>query len=159
MSDDGASGGRPPRSEPTGRTDRRSPETPVVTATVRLVVPFAVTFGLFTMFHGTGSVGGGFQGGVVVAAALVAVAFSFGVDQTGRWIDAGALTVAAVAGVVVFAVVAFAPLAFGGRVLEIGVLPVPKAVVYAIELVELGIGATVAGTVVVLLLSLAEGSR
>jgi multicomponent Na+:H+ antiporter subunit B len=128
-----------------------------VTATVRLLTPFVLTFGLFTMFHGTSSVGGGFQGGVVAAAALVAVAFAFGADQTRRWLDAGALTGLAASGVLVFAAVATGALLLGAPFLDLGAYPIPKAVVYGVELVELGIGATVAATVLVLFLQLAGG--
>jgi multicomponent Na+:H+ antiporter subunit B len=146
-------------------TDDRGPhaprglETPVVAKTVRLVVPFVVTFGLFTMFHGTSSVGGGFQGGVVVAAGVVTVAFTFGLRQTRRWLDESALTAAAVSGVVVFAGVALGSLAFGRSVLELGAFPIPKPVVYTVELVELGIGATVAAAVTAMVVLLGSASN
>ncbi|ELZ95810.1 monovalent cation/H+ antiporter subunit B [Haloferax mucosum ATCC BAA-1512] len=42
-----------------------------MTATVHLLAPFVLTFVLFTLFHGTSSVGGGFQGGVVTAVSAV----------------------------------------------------------------------------------------
>jgi multicomponent Na+:H+ antiporter subunit B len=135
------------------------PESPVVTRTVRLLTPFVVTFGLFTMFHGTSSVGGGFQGGVVVAAGIIVVAFSFGIDQTRRWLSGASITGFAVSGVLVFALVAVGALAFGGTVLELAAYPVPKAVVYGIELVELGIGATVATTLLAMFLQLGGERR
>jgi multicomponent Na+:H+ antiporter subunit B len=123
----------------------------VVTKTVRAVVPFVLTFGLFTLLHGTSSVGGGFQGGVVLGAAVVTLAFGFGLDK-------GLLTGLAVSGVVVFGAVAFAGLALGGSFLRLDAFPVPKSTVYATELVEVGIGFTVAGVVVVLFFELAGGT-
>lgn len=152
MTDEPTSGDSSERHPPV-----RTGDSPVVTTTVRLLTPFVVTFGLFTMFHGTSSVGGGFQGGVVVAAAVVTVAFAFGLDQTGRWLSAPATTGFAVSGVLVFAVVATGSLAFGRSFLDLSAYPVSKAVVYGIELVELGIGATVATTVVVLFVQLGRG--
>jgi multicomponent Na+:H+ antiporter subunit B len=137
----------------------RPSASPVVTRTVRLLTPFVVTLGLFTMFHGTSSVGGGFQGGVVVAAALITVAFTFGVDPTRHWVDASALTGLAVSGVLGFAAVAAGPVLLGHPFLDLAAYPVPKAVVYGTELVELGIGATVAATLVVMVLELARGGR
>lgn len=137
-------------------------ESPVVAKTVRLLTPFVLTFGLFTMFHGTKSVGGGFQGGVVVAAGIVVVGFTFGLGQTRRWLDPGVTTGAAASGVLTFAAVALGATAFGGAYLQVDVFPVPDATVYAIELVELGIGATVAGTITamfVLLGTAAVGGR
>jgi len=138
----------------------RPPATsPVVTKTVRLLVPFVVTFGLFTMFHGTASVGGGFQGGVVVAAGGIAIAFTFGIDQTREWLGGPGITAVAASGVLVFALVALGALAFGGTFLDLSAYPVTKAVVYGVELVELGIGATVAATVLVLFLQLGRGAE
>ena len=130
----------------------------VVTKTVRAVVPFVLTFGLFTLLHGTSSVGGGFQGGVVLGAAVVTLAFGFGLDRTWEVLDKGLLTGLVVSGVVVFGAVAFAGLALGGSFLRLDAFPVPKSTVYATELVEVGIGFTVAGVVVVLFFELAGGT-
>lgn len=134
--------------------ERRPLESPVAAKTVRLVSPFVVTFGLFTMFHGTSSVGGGFQGGVVVAAGVVTIAFAFGVDQTRRWLAAAALTAVATVGVLAFAVVALGSLALGAPFLDLAAYPIPNAVAYGVEAVELGIGTTVAATVVLMFLQL-----
>ena len=38
-------------------------ESTVIMTTVRLVAPFVFTYGLFIMFHGADTAGGGFQGG------------------------------------------------------------------------------------------------
>jgi multicomponent Na+:H+ antiporter subunit B len=130
----------------------------VVTKTVRAVVPFVLTFGLFTLLHGTSSVGGGFQGGVILGAAVVTVAFGFGLDQTWRVLDKALLTALSASGVLVFGAVAYAGLVVGGSFLRLDAFPVPKSTVYATELVEVGIGATVAGVVVVLFFELAGGT-
>jgi multicomponent Na+:H+ antiporter subunit B len=130
----------------------------VVTKTVRAVVPFMLTFGLFTLLPGTCSGGGGFLGGVVLGAAVVTLAFGFGLDQTWRVLDKGLLTGLAASGVVVFGAVAFAGLALGGSFLRLDAFPIPKSTVYATELVEVGIGFTVAGVVVVLFFELAGGT-
>lgn len=119
----------------------------VVATTVRAVAPFALTFGLFTMFHGTSSVGGGFQGGVVIGAVVVTLGFTFGVEETGEALDDRLLTGAAVTGVVVFGVVAGTTLSLGGAFLELGLLPIPKPVVYGVEAIEIGIGVTVAAVI------------
>ncbi|MFC5368395.1 MnhB domain-containing protein [Salinirubrum litoreum] len=133
-------------------------DSPVVTTTVRLLSPFVLTFGLFTMFHGTTSVGGGFQGGVVAAAMVITVAFALGFAPTANWIDARALGALVASGVVVFGVVALAGLAFGGAFLQLDVLPIPNATVYATEAIEVGIGATVGAVIVVLFVRIGEGN-
>jgi multicomponent Na+:H+ antiporter subunit B len=142
----------------------RSADSPVVTTTVRVLSPFVLTFALFTLFHGTSSVGGGFQGGVVAAAVVVTLAFAFGVRDTAAWLASGRLLALAVAAPLVFGVVAVAGIFAGGAFLQFDVLPIPKASVYATEAIELGIGATVGAVVVVLFVNLydradAEGPR
>lgn len=133
--------------------DLPSGESVVVTRSVRLLVPFVLTFGLYTMFHGTASVGGGFQGGVVVGATIVTLAFAFGPDQVGEWLRERDVLAVATTGVVAFALVGVLTVLLGGRFLDFGVLPLTKAFVYGVEFVEVGIGVTVAATVVVLLLA------
>lgn len=137
---------------------RRTVESVVVTKTVRLIAPFVLTFGLFTMFHGTSSVGGGFQGGVIVAAMIVGLAFAFGVGQTDDWLRDSWPGWLAASGVFTFVLVAFGTLALGGAVLDVAAVPIPKGAVYAVEFVELGIGATVAGTLVLIFFALAVDS-
>jgi len=139
--------------------DRSYTDSPVVTRTVRAVVPFVITYGIFTMFHGTKSVGGGFQGGVVVAAGSILLAFAFGVDQTQAALSPRLLTLVAAGGIGLFALVAAASLALGGAFLDANVydgLSIPSAAVYAVEMVEIGIGATVASVIVVMFFTIAR---
>lgn len=133
--------------------DPRS-DSPVVTTTVRLVAPFVLTFALFTLFHGTTSAGGGFQGGVVAAATVVTLAFGLGIRDTVAWLSSGRLVALAVAAPLVFGGVALAGVLVGDAFLGFARLPVPKPSVYATEAIELGIGASVAAVVVVLFVSL-----
>lgn len=132
-------------------------ESVVITRTLRAITPFIFVFGLYTMFHGASSVGGGFQGGVVVASAIVTIAFAFGVDQTARWLNRAVLTTGAVAGVAAFALVGVVPLALGGTFLELPAYPGPKGALYAIEFVEVAIGVTVASIIVLLFFELSGG--
>ncbi|AUV80300.1 cation:proton antiporter [Salinigranum rubrum] len=136
----------------------RRADSPVVTVTVRTLAPFVLTFALFTLFHGTSSVGGGFQGGVVVAATVVTLAFAFGVRDTAAWLSAGTLRALVVTAPLVFVAVALAGVASGGAFLQFDTLPIPKASVYATEAIELGIGATVGAVIVVLFVALAGPS-
>jgi multicomponent Na+:H+ antiporter subunit B len=134
----------------------------VVTKTVRAVVPFVLTYGVFTMLHGTKSVGGGFQGGVVVAAAVVTLAFAFGVGQTRAALAGSLLVGGAAAGLVAFAAVALGSLALGAGFLDVAAfesLLGADGPVYAVELVEVGIGTTVASVVVLLFFELAGGEQ
>jgi multicomponent Na+:H+ antiporter subunit B len=130
---------------------------PVVPKTVRVIAPFALTFGLFTMFHGTKSVGGGFQGGVVVGSVVVTIAFAFGIERTRRALDPRVLVGGAAAGVVVFGLVALGGTVVGDAFLDVTRVPIPDGTVYAVELVEIGIGVTVASVVALLFFEIAGG--
>lgn len=129
-------------------------DSPVVITTVRLLSPFVLTFALFTLFHGTSSVGGGFQGGVVAASVVVTLAFAFGIRDVARWLSGGAILGLVAAGPLAFGAVALAGLATGGTFLQFDTLPIPKASVYATEVIELGIGATVGAVIVALFVGL-----
>ncbi len=133
-------------------------ESTIIMTTVRAIAPFVFTFGLFVMFHGADSAGGGFQGGVLVAAAVLLLAFAFGIESTRAWL-AGPLTRTAIAGGgAAFAFIGLGAVALDGVFLEYVAYDYgPKGVKYGIELVELGIGAVVSGVLVGLFFSLAGG--
>jgi multicomponent Na+:H+ antiporter subunit B len=133
-------------------------ESTIIMTTVRVIAPFVFTFGLFVMFHGADSAGGGFQGGVLVAAAVLLLAFAFGIEPTRAWL-AGPLTRTAIAaGGATFAAVGLGAIALDGAFLEYVAYDFGSTgVKYGIELVELGIGAVVSGVLVGLFFSLASG--
>jgi len=133
-------------------------ESTIIMTTIRVIAPFVFTFGLFVMFHGADSAGGGFQGGVLVAAAVLLLAFGFGIDSTRAWL-AGPLTRTAIAaGGGTFALVGLGAVALDGAFLEYVAYDLGSTgVKYGIELVELGIGAVVSGVLVGLFFSLASG--
>lgn len=142
-----------------GSNPEREPRSgsPVVTKTVRAVSPFVLTFGLFVVLHGTKSAGGGFQGGVIVASVVVTLAFVFGIRQTAAALGRQPLVWGAASGVVLFGAVAAGSALTGGAFLEPSQYPVPTA--YPVELVEVGIGVTVASIVTLLFLELAGRGR
>ena len=133
-------------------------ESTIIMTTIRAIAPFVFTFGLFVMFHGADSAGGGFQGGVLVAAAVLLLAFGFGIESTRAWL-AGPLTRTAIAaGGATFALIGLGAIALDGAFLEYVAYDVGSTgVKYGIELVELGIGAVVSGVLVGLFFSLASG--
>lgn len=125
--------------------------------TVRVVAPFALTYGLFIMFHGAESAGGGFQGGAIAGAVVLMLAFAYGIEPTRVWLGRSSIALVAASGVVVFAVVGLGAILLGGVFLEYPVYGIEKASKYGIELVEIGIGATVAGVVTALFFLIAAG--
>ncbi len=136
-------------------------ESTIIMTTVRVVAPFVLTFGLFVMFHGADSPGGGFQGGVLAGSVIMMLAFAFGIESTREWLSGRTVAAMAGGGVLVFAGVGLGTLALGGTFLEYHVyeevLGIYHASKYGIELVELAIGGVVAGVVVGLFFAIAAG--
>jgi multicomponent Na+:H+ antiporter subunit B len=146
--------------------DRLSPpdgaayvESTIIMTTVRFIAPFVITYGLFIMFHGADTPGGGFQGGVIVGAMVVMVGFAFGVQPAREWVENDVLVALASVGALTFIGVGLGALVLGGSFLEYGSYePLHShASKYLIELVEISIGAIVAAVVVGLFFSLARG--
>lgn len=48
-----------------------SKHSPVIKTTAKILIPFIIVFGLYVIINGADSVGGGFQGGAVVASAFI----------------------------------------------------------------------------------------
>ena len=133
-------------------------ESQVIMPTVKIVAPFAFTYGLFVTFHGAGSPGGGFQGGAIMAAVVFMIAFAFGIDATRQWLANTVVVGLAVGGTVIFAGIGLATMALGGAFLQYELLPIPKPVTYGMEGVEiLGIAAIVSGVLMGLFFLLAVG--
>jgi multicomponent Na+:H+ antiporter subunit B len=124
--------------------------------TVKIVAPFAFTYGLFITFHGSGSPGGGFQGGAIVAAVVFMIAFAFGIEPTRDWLANTVVVALAVGGTLAFAGIGLIPVARGGAFLQYDLLPIP--VKYGLESVEIfGIAAIVSGVLMGLFFLLANG--
>jgi len=144
-----------------GRAERPYTESTVIMTTVRVISPFVLTYGLFVMFHGAESAGGGFQGGTIVAATILMLAFAFGIEPTRQWFRNTIVVGLATGGVLAFAFIGLGPLLLGGNFLEYAsyetALGFKQATKYGIEGVELGIGAIVAGVISGLFFAIAEG--
>lgn len=57
----------------------------VVTTVVRFILPFMQLYGFYVL-TGTEGAGGGFQGGVILAASFILYAITFGEGVDGRWV-------------------------------------------------------------------------
>ena len=134
-------------------------ESTIIMTTVRLVAPFILTFALFIMFHGADTPGGGFQGGVIAGSVVMMLAFAYGIDSTRQWLDGRAVAALASGGVFVFVGIGLGTIALGGQFLQYSeYAPLyTDAIKYAIELVELSIGAIVAAVAIGLFFLLATG--
>lgn len=139
--------------------ERKAPyvESPIIMATVRVITPFVFTFGLFVMFHGADSSGGGFQGGVIVGTVVLMLGIAFGIEVTRDWIGPRIPVVLIGIGVLAFLLAGIGSVLLGEAFLQYTAYPVPHASKYGIEFVELAIGLIVAGIVTGLFFVIAAG--
>jgi len=132
-------------------------ESPIIMATVRIITPFVFTLGLFVMFHGADSSGGGFQGGVIVGTVVLMLGIAFGIEVTREWIGPRLPVGLVAVGVLVFLTIGVGSVLLGGDFLEYEEYGIHHASKYGIELVELAIGLIVAGIVTGLFFVIAGG--
>ena len=122
----------------------------VLQVVTRLLFPFVLLFALYVQFHGDYGPGGGFQAGVIFAAAFVLYGLIFGVQRTRLILPPSALRVAMSAGVLLYAGTGLLAMALGGNLLDYSALAADPVAGqhYGIIAIELGVGITVAAVMV-----------
>jgi len=78
------------------------PMTIIVQSCARVLVPFAVIFGMYIIAHGHLTPGGGFQGGAAIASVIALVIISYGHDFTAKAIAKEQLVKLESAGLIAF---------------------------------------------------------
>jgi len=127
----------------------------------KLVMPFMLLFALYVQFHGDLGPGGGFQAGVIAAAAIVFYAIIFGLPAGRKlapeWLVEKILAV----GVLLYAGVGIAGLFLGGTYLDYFVLDADPVHGQhrGIFWVEVGVALTVSGTMLKLFYMFAGRGR
>ena len=86
----------------------------------KLITPYILLYALYVQFHGDYSPGGGFQAGVIFAAAIILYTLIFRIAEAERAIPPRVARVAAVAGLLLYAGVGVVTMMKGGRYLEVG---------------------------------------
>jgi multicomponent Na+:H+ antiporter subunit B len=127
----------------------------------KLLMPFMLLFALYVQFHGDYGPGGGFQAGVIAAAAIVFYSIIFGLEAGRRLAPEWVVEKMLAAGVLLYAGVGLAGIALGGNYLDYFVLdadPV-EGQRRGIFWVEAGVGCTVAGVMLKLFYMFAGRGR
>lgn len=121
----------------------------------RFLIPLIMLFALYVQFHGEYSPGGGFQAGVIFAAAWILFVLIYGLEAGLEVVPERAMFVLSACGALLYAFIGLIGVALGGHFLEFAVLldDPKKAQQAGIILVELGVGITVA-TVVMLIFTM-----
>jgi len=117
----------------------------VLRVITKLLLPFILLFGLYVQFHGDFGPGGGFQAGVIFAAAFILYSMVFGVRAAQAILPEGILRAGIAGGVLLYASVGVINLMLGSNYLDYSLMAAhsKEGQHLGIFLVELGVGFTV----------------
>jgi len=124
----------------------------IVRVVAKLLIPLILLFALYVQFHGEYGPGGGFQAGVIFAAGFILYALVFDLETAQQVAPPALLRGLMAAGVLIYAGVGIDSLLLGGHFLDYNVLlddPVHGQHL-GIMLIELGVGITVASTLIII---------
>ena len=132
----------------------------VLRVVIKTLIPFIMLYALYVQFHGDYGPGGGFQAGVIFAAAIILYAMLFGMSTARRVINQSYIRFFAAIGVLLYGSVGVVSLLNGKHFLDYSALSAdPIAGQHlGILLVELGVGFTVASVMVIIFFNF-EGRR
>ncbi|MDP2560360.1 DUF4040 domain-containing protein [Psychrobium sp. 1_MG-2023] len=117
----------------------------VLRVVAKMIIPLIVLFALYVQFHGDYGPGGGFQAGVIAAAALILYALVFGLPMATHVVPPRVLKALAALGVLIYAGTGVVSLFLSANFLDYSVLaedPVAGQHIGIIA-IELGVGITV----------------
>ena len=127
-----------------------------------MFIPFLLLFGLYVQLHGDFGPGGGFQAGVVIAAAYILFSLIFGVEHAKELVRPSWLEIAVPSGVIIFAGVGVVTLLMGGNFLDYDVLnshDPSHGQHLGILIVEFGVLVTVSSTMLLIFYTFAGRGR
>ena len=135
---------------------------PIILTVSGVVSPFIMLFGLYVVFHGHYSPGGGFQGGTLLAAALLLIRLAAGFDIAQLQFKRILGTPLGSIGVLVYFGTGFLAMISGGEFLDYGFLPFAGVTgaglrSLGILMVEIGVGLGVMAILVAIYDDLLEG--
>lgn len=141
---------------------RRQEESPIILLGSRLLSPYIMLFGLYVIFFGHYSPGGGFQGGTLLAASILLIRLSGGRRVSRLQIQEFATTPLAVIGVIIYFLTGLAAMTTGGYFLDYEQLPFlamePAYMRYwGILIIEVGIGLAVMAILVMIYDNMVKG--
>ena len=133
----------------------------ILRVAAKFVLPFILVFGLYVQFHGDFGPGGGFQAGVIIAAAIFLHAIIFGLGQTMRIVPPIVVEIMVPLGVLVFAGVGVAAMMTGANFLDYSQLAQDRihGQEWGVFLVEVGVLITVSGTMIAIFYAVAGRDR
>lgn len=133
---------------------------PVLRVVTKLLIPYIILFALYVQFHGDYGPGGGFQAGVILAAAVICYSLVYGLESARRVVPPAIVEMFMAIGVLVYAGTGFATMFLGGNFLDYAVLEhsmgatndghhlLPSGQHLGLFVVELGVGICVAAVMI-----------
>ncbi len=117
----------------------------VLRVVAKLIIPLTILFALYVQFHGDFGPGGGFQAGVIAAAAFILYALVFSLSHAYQVVSPKLLQLLAAFGVLLYASVGVYSMMKGGQFLDYNQLAADPIAGqhYGIIIIELGVGITV----------------
>ena len=127
----------------------------------KLLIPYILLYAFYVQWHGDYGPGGGFQAGVIFAAAVILYALVFDLGTAQKAVPPQIVSFLVPLGLLLFIGVGITAILKGGVFLEYGMLehdPVHGQHL-GILLVELGVGTTVAGVMITIFYGFGEAVR
>ena len=124
----------------------------ILRVVAKVTVPFILVFGFYVITHGELGPGGGFQGGVVLAAAFILYGLVFGLEDLEKIIPRRLTDAMAGLGVLIYTGVGLFGIFGGYNFLDYTPLRLTGADAaesWGMTLVEYGVGITVAAVMVI----------
>lgn len=128
----------------------------------KFFIPLIMLFALYVQFHGDFGPGGGFQAGVIFAAAVVLYALVFGLNAARQVVSPTVVEVLVSLGVLIYAGTGMVSMFMGGEFLNYNVFDSHDPAHgqhLGILVVELGVGITVAAVMMCIFFSFAGRGR
>ncbi|MFW5731019.1 MAG: MnhB domain-containing protein [Desulfonatronovibrionaceae bacterium] len=119
-------------------------QSPIIEMAGRGLAPFIQLMGIYVFFHGHYGPGGGFQGGVLLAAGVLLIRMSLGFEKSQAMLTSKWTIVLCALGAMIFAGTGLAAVLYGGNFLDYAALPVPGLEApdiryYGILFIEIGV--------------------
>lgn len=131
----------------------------------RIVVPFVQLYGLYVVFHGHLSPGGGFSGGAIIGASMILYALAFNLAAGTKKVSHDFSLIMESSGGLIYAGVGLVGIMLGANFLGNKVAGIPLGTPGnllssgTIMIITFGVGIKVASTMITLFYSLIEGEQ
>ena len=130
----------------------------VLSIVARILIPLIMLFALYVQFHGDYGPGGGFQAGVIFASSFILYGIIYGIENLREVVDPSLIRRLAALGLLIYIGVGIVTVLNGGEFLNYNLLsedPITGQHI-GIIFIELGVGRTVASTMIILFYAFAR---